>query len=854
MNDNVAAITNNNNDTDINNIDAADVDVVEAATRRDQLATKTTAMVRTPSPFIALGGGGTAKKVFTQAKKWATIIFGRLPSSSRLLVLDVDPRRESASYDAPSGQVTVMLEPELEQVVLARGRSALREAREARRNPAQHRGFLALAALQRDGRLPASFERGAENERLAGNMAWVLSLADTVNPVLRSAFRTVLRRGGEPGRGRANAPTVIIAASCAGGMGSSTLLPARLAAVDAMDELGIDADAATIIEIIVLPEAFDKTPLRRANAAATIFDYDAASTTGILPGAGVDSNPRDPDLIIVCGLTNEAGMTLDGELDELTDILGLITVLLGMYPLKEISAAIFANVQRRRARRTASGAPMAWGSAGAAAYTFSAVAFADLFARRLVALQSGRLVAEGDAAGIRETVAAVFAANHALDVEALMEFLKLDDESQPRIGDLAEEFLDALRGSRGSATKKVASVQDVEKTAEARIPAALADGAYAATTIFEAIEASIDAAVKSMLDGDGIGAARQVVERSIAVIDDLVTRLEADRAYLKPMVAKGEADRVELFAQLKALVDGGFWSRRQVDPMTTTYLIASAQAHTDSYLLGLTECAIAPASALRMKVNALRSTVLRLADDVRRIGADCDADVARTLARRSRSLLDQTLHERGEAERLFAERLGTPWQELTNDVRQAMAAHAGPVSGWLDMDKEALRSTLMAAARPVVVDMEQMTADDFLAWALAGRGIDPAVFVRDVFVQASPLWRIEPARLPEDASLAGTTFRLIGVPDAERSPLRGVDGVTVVSTGDPDHVFAVQIVVGLPAEALWHWPAYKHAYDAIVAEGRIVLHPYPDLNNNNGRAVHRRGGAWRDAKRREKGH
>jgi hypothetical protein len=848
MNDNVDVTTISNN---INDDSAADLG--EGAIRRDPLAIRSAAMVTTPSPLVGVGGGGTAKKIFTQGKKWAARIFGGLPSSTRLLSFDVDPRHEIASFDSSSGPVTVTLEPELEQIVLARGRSPVRQAREARRNPAQHAEFLALAALQHDGRLPGSFERGAENERLAGYMAWVMSLTDTVHPALRSAFRTVLRRGGESGRGRANAPTVIIAASIVGGMGSSTLLPARLAAIDAMDELGIDADAATIIEIIVLPEAFPKSPLRLANAAATILDYDAASTTGTLPGAGPDSNPREPDLIIVCGLTNEAGMTLDGDLDELTDILGLITVLLGMYPLKEISAAVLANVQRRRARRTASGAPMGWGSAGAAAYTFSGMEFADLLARRLVTLQAEGLLAESDAAGIDETVAAVFAANHALDVEALMEFLKLDADGQPRIGDLAEEFLDALRGNSGGASKKVANVQDVEKTAAERIPAALADGAYAATTIFEGVEAGMGVAVRSTLDRDGIGAASQLVERAILVIDELVARLEVDRAYLKPMVAKGESVRVELFARLKDLVDGGFWSRRQVDPMTTTYLIASAQAHTDSYLLGLTECAIAPASALRLHVNSLRSTVMALAGDVRRIGVECDADVARTLARRPRSLLDQTLHERGEPERLFAERLRTPWDALTDDVRRTLAAHAGPASGWLDMGREALRATLMTAARPMVTDVEKMTADDFLAWALIERGVDPAVFVRDVFVQASPLWRVEPSRLPEDASLTGTTFRLIGVPDAERSPLKGVDGVTVVSTGDPDHVFAVQIVVGLPADALWRWPAYKQAYDRVAAEGSIVLHPYPDLNNN-GRAAWRRGGAPRDAKRREKGH
>lgn len=849
MNDNLSVITTNDNGISIDHGGVAD-DVVEVTVARDQARTRSGAIVAPSSPFIGLGGGGSAKKIFTKAKKWARRIFGGLPGSSRLVVFDVDPRRETASFDVPTGSEVVVLEPELEQIVLARGRSALREAREARRNPAAHSEFLSLAALQLDGRLPASFERGAENERLAGNMAWVLSLTDTVNPALHSAFRAVLRRGDEPGRGRANAPTVIIAGSMVGGMGSSTLLPARMAAVDAMDELGIDADAATIIEIIILPEAFDKTPLRLANAAATIFDYNAASRTGVLPGAGPDSNPRDPDLIIVCGLTNEAGMTLDGEYDELTDILGLITVLLGMYPLKEISAAVLANVQRRRARRTATGDPMCWGSAGAAAYTFSGTSFADLFVSRLVALQANALLAKSDVTGIEETVAAVFAANHALDVEALMESLKLDADGQPRIGDLAEEFLDALRGKAG-ASKKVASVQDVEKTAEERIPAALADGTSAATTIFDGVEVGINAAVKSTLDGDGIGAAVQLLDRALVVIDELLMRLEADRAYLKPLVADGESVRIELFARLKALVDGGFWSRRQVDPMTTTYLIASAQAHTDAYLLGLTECAIAPASVLRLNVHALRATVLALAGDVRRIGADCDAEVSRTLGRRTRSLLDQMLYERGEPERLFADRVATPWDTLTDEVRRTFAAHGGLVSSWVDMDRDSLRGMLFAAARPLVNDVENMTADDFLQWALRERRVDPAVFLRDVFVQAAPLWRVEPSRLPEDASLAGTTFRLIGVPDAERSPLRGIDGVTIVSTGDPDHIFAVQIVVGLPADALWRWPAYKHAYDRIAAEGSVVLHPYPELNNNNGR-VPRRGGAPRNAKRPEK--
>jgi hypothetical protein len=82
---------------------------------------------------------------------------------------------------------------------------------------------------------------------------------------------------------------VIIAASMMGGMGSAAILPGLAAILEALEEATIDSSAATIIELLVLPEALERTPLRDANTAATILDHNAASQARFLPGIGPDT-------------------------------------------------------------------------------------------------------------------------------------------------------------------------------------------------------------------------------------------------------------------------------------------------------------------------------------------------------------------------------------------------------------------------------------------------------------------------------------------------------------------------------------------------------------------------------------
>lgn len=780
--------------------------------------------------FLFNGYGGTGGKVAVHGIAWAKRIFGGLPPSTRVMHFDADPSRPVVRLKRRQGNEVVSLEPDVESIPLARGRSPIREAREARREPDAHRDLLRVLALQRDGRVPTSFERGAENERGVGYAAWLLSLRDTVRPALRSAVHTVTRRGGSPSAGRGIAPTVIVAASMMGGMGSAAILPGLAAILEALEEATIDSSAATIIELLVLPEALERTPLRDANTAATILDHNAASQARILPGIGPDTEHRDPDLVLVCGTTNARSMKLDGGADELADILGLAVVLLGACPIREQAAAVLANVQRRRARRTVSGSPMSWGSIGVTAYHFDAASVAELFAQQLVHIFVESRPAE-TAIDQADAVGAMFATHGVGDVEQVMRAILGGYDGQPRIGDLADEFLEAFHATRGKASSKITRVEDVERTAEARISEALASIAGQAKTLAAEILRDVDRQVRDAVGGAGVHVADGIVRAVVDRIDDLLNTLAADRAYVAEGLAGAEERRLQLFALLKERAEGGFWARRDLDREAVAYLTTSASTFTDHYLHGAPEPLIAALAGLRQDVDVLGRRVRALADNLKVISADCDKSVRGFLAYRPASLLEQHLYDEGELEALFEEHVRSRWEHLSEDVRRSVLARSAPSATWIDLDAQALRSTLITAALGITARVRDITADDFLTWALKRRALLPEVFLRDVFVQAAPLWRIDESRVPDDSGLAETTFKLIGVPDARRSPLRTSEGVTLVSTGNPEYVFALQIVVGLPAEALWRWPAYRRSYDEIQRRGDVVLHPYPDLNN-----------------------
>ena len=120
-----------------------------------------------------------------------------------------------------------------------------------------------------------------------------------------------------------------------------------------------------------------------------------------------------------------------------------------------------------------------------------------------------------------------------------------------------------------------------------------------------------------------------------------------------------------------------------------------------------------------------------------------------------------------------------------------------------------------------------------------GCKLSPQGFLRDSEALATVLCRYDRARLPDGGDLDQGSFRILGVPDRERSVFASMADALVVSTGDPHRIIYLQLKLGFPASALWHYRRYEHAHEEIRGQGRLALRIYPDcqaavhLNRNS---------------------
>jgi len=233
-------------------------------------------------PFIVLGGGGFGTRLTTATKAEVVQHFGYVPANVRFLAFDVIAVQPVVTL--PAGQ-QVQLETGLEFIQLGHGASPalLRKRKEeGRLDP-----WLAeLIDLQPAGHFARSLENGSENERLVGHLALRLS-ANEVRRAIRRAVSEVastMTASNNGSTAAAEAPIVIIAASVAGGVGSSVALPLAGEVRRAMQRLGMNVESVLLISVLALPEAFPVTRVRLSNAYDTLRDLETVQKRGVFPG------------------------------------------------------------------------------------------------------------------------------------------------------------------------------------------------------------------------------------------------------------------------------------------------------------------------------------------------------------------------------------------------------------------------------------------------------------------------------------------------------------------------------------------------------------------------------------------
>lgn len=804
---------------------------------------------------LFVGVGTTGHKAAVQFKAWLVQLFGFVPAAVRIVVFDVDARREVASVsDSSNGrdQETVALEKDLEFVQLAADLNLERLAVEAERSPALHREALALLRLQPDGRRVRSLEHGAEGEPLDGALGGIWSTG-TVRAALRSNLSQLLRLHLDEDSSIGQAVTIFVVGSLAGGCGAPNLLLVAKQLRETLEDAGIDARGALVIEIAVMPEAFPESILRDAVTWATLGYHNQAFASGRLPLASEQTPPGRPfDLSILCSTISETGNTLAG-VDELANVVGLATVVLGAYPLREAAAGAWANVFRRMEGGLPTGEPTPYSSLGASSWRFSATEAGDYMAAHMVEM-SLEEVLHREASAVEPTVKTVFSA-HLADLDALMKRLQHDDNGRPLLGDLATEAARAFPTGRGADKRLVKSLNDMEGTLRQRSGRALQRSSETMRSVAVDLEASLAELFLGMVDSDGPVAGSSFMTQSIAWLDGLINELEGQRETLKGKVEESLTRREDALRILSARPSGRLFRRQKgIKDAKQAYLNASVSAVGDGFALDLIGLVLQSLVRLRITCEGRLRSANELVASLSDLRDICRARQQAFEASHEtrRSGVERSLHDIDMLRHLFGDVIAGSWGEPPPDLGERIVSASGPISSWIDLGKDGVAARLEDSAAEHLNRVYSMTVNDYLAWRCERDDLRPELLLRDLLRQAAPLCRYERARLPSEDDLSESTFHLLAVADPGNSIFSDVPDVLLIGTPDSERVTVLTIKCGLPSSALWRAHRYRSAYETIKRQGQVALEYYPDysgLFDGKGRSTSH----TQSSKRRSKG-
>jgi hypothetical protein len=787
--------------------------------------------------ILFVGVGTTGAKACLQFKAWLERLFGGVPPSVKIIAYDIDPRQEEIHVDNGNGEdVTVRLEPGIDSEILGKGLDFGKLAAEVKRNPELHREVAELLALQPDGRLPANLSWGAQGEPIAGVASWLWSLNRIRASMLRAIEGLLDARiaGESPGK---PALTCFIVGSLPGGTGSHLLLPAIAEVRNAMDEAGADPDASLIVEIAVLPEAFDDSPQRLAVAWSALRYHAMAFSTGRLPFEDGASAGTIVDLPLVVGPVSEAGHRLR-DLDQLTSTIALACAVIGAYPMKETAAALLTNMSRTREAVLPNGEPRFLGSFGMFVLYFPPEQVADYLDERTVELFVDAILKPPDGP-VEATVDRAFI-RHFADAEALLAQLTTDDDGEPLLEDLVQAASVELRRGKLSRGRVLQRLQKLEASYETAATEAVLQARRSGTQISEALLTTLTTMFTDGLNSGGPVNAVKIIGATLERLSGEMAKIEREREKVKGTLANEKEAAKEVLLLLENSeprgllgVGGGGQFKRALQE----YLRAAADALHAGFALEAAEIAGRSLAGVFEACAAEEQQVRRLAGHLAAVKQRCRDDQQAFEAGTDTLAVEKKIYTPSQLRDLFAERVGGDWNQLGEHALQQVAAAAGTCSSWLGLpDAQSLRTRLLTAAATCTGHVRDMNIEDYVRW-LIGRGeLDASTCLRDWLDQASPLCRFERTRLPAEDDLSDTSLAFAGVPDAETSIVRDAAGILPVGTADKERMVFIRVLMGLAPSTLWRAPKYKEAYDKVRAQGRVALNVYPNFDTADGNA------------------
>ena len=540
------------------------------------------------------------------------------------------------------------------------------------------------------------------------------------------------------------------------------------------------------------------------------------------------------DLLFFCGAQTESGRSL-GDIDDVAPVVAEALFLLASSPLRDAMAGQTNNVLARLEEVTPGGEPAVWGSLGTAGWWFSgsqtAYYYAERMAEELLACWDVPPSSEVIEGRLRETAHP----HHLADLDEFMGFIRVDKDGKERLDDFEREAARSLRGRKVKSRELPVALATFEETYRERLHTAVAEAAQAASDLTSAFASSCDVAMRSVIDAHGPSAGRDLSTLILNHLARMEKTLERQRQAIGEELAAAEASAQEHLHALEAAARPRLRPPLRLRQMRSRYLAALASAFRLRFAYGLTEVALAALAGTRSPLEVLLKDAEGLRDAFLAARQRCQDSVAAFVEREltpTGELTQRPLFSHSDLEQLYAEVSRAEWGTVATETVRLARARVGDLSRWLGQPDRLIHEELTAVCSSFFTSVSAMTADDFYRWKCRKHGLDPELLLRDSEELAPLLCRYDRARLQDGADAEELRFRLIGVPDRDHSVFAGTSFGYLVSTGDPNRLVLVQMRLGFPSSALWHFPKYRRAHETVRRQGRVAQAIFPSLRHH----------------------
>ncbi|MDI6872042.1 MAG: hypothetical protein QME79_12010 [Bacillota bacterium] len=548
-----------------------------------------------------------------------------------------------------------------------------------------------------------------------------------------------------------------------------------------------------------------------------------------------DSYGKPFDILLLAGPQSESGLGLR-DIADVSPVVAEALLLLSSYPLRDTAAALTNNVLSQLDALTVDGEPTAWGGVGTVVWKFPAVEIADYFAGYAAgALISGWLEGAGEErAG--ECLRTVAHASGITDLDALMGAIQFDQDNRPRIGSFAREARKSLRGRRIKRRDRPALLRDFETAFTDRLRQAVAEALADARALCGGFAGAVEGEACRILDTGGVPAGGAFARGGRQFIANQMATLEGHRGEIGAELTAAQTVADSAFRAFEAAATGPWFALlRRRKARVDMWLAAADNAFRLRFAYELTGAALAALAETEQTLNSivtdvetLEAALVSARDRLREGVASFETRPATPVSQ----VTERPLYTLEDLARLHRDRFGVDLGSLTDAMRGEVQERLGGPSSLLRCPSQTVVAELLQACWPVMKSIAGMTADDFARWLSEEGRMQPSILLKGSETLAPVLCRYDRARFSDAEDLRDSTFVLVGVPDAQTSPLAGVGPGLLVSTGDPERIIYLVLKLGFAASHLWHFPEYRQAYEGVRRQGRVAQEIYPDYPYN----------------------